>query len=381
MPSGKRITELDEETELTNSHYFVVSDGSDTKRVSRKNVINNIASNENRVLVVLGDSWSDGKNDPDRPWPLIVTEKLGLTAYVTAAVAGRGFSYGGSTSIPNQVASAVTKVQQAGYTADDVRYVVAFGGVNDFRHSQTYINVSAGMRTTYDNARAAFPNAEVFIIGPNAGKWDVMDSLDSTSSDKIDSYATFPAFIHNIKNNMHNNGYPIVWDAGAWLNYYGKDTGNLYNSDLLHPNQTGHCVVAAYVCEVLRGIYSGPHHYSNAADQAPASGDADALLNYSIACDNGIATIQFDMLGDPIEGTSTIYWTLNNFPLMPAGSGRRAYRAGFVCSNFNTPASLADTAYEPIRGYFNPVNRRLTIYPNKTGVLYQLFGTVSLHIY
>lgn len=42
MPDGKRITELDEETTLTDSHYFVVSDGTDTKKVSKENIIDGI---------------------------------------------------------------------------------------------------------------------------------------------------------------------------------------------------------------------------------------------------------------------------------------------------------------------------------------------------
>lgn len=51
MPDGKRIIELDEETELTNLHYFVVTDGTDTKKVSRENVIDNITNNEIDAII------------------------------------------------------------------------------------------------------------------------------------------------------------------------------------------------------------------------------------------------------------------------------------------------------------------------------------------
>lgn len=335
---------------------------------------------ENSVLVVLGDSWSDGSNDPSNTWYMQVSNKLGMAAYVTAAVAGVGFAYGGNTAIPNQVSSALTKVQEAGYSAADVKYVVAFGGVNDYRHSQAYGNVAAGMRTTYDNARTTFPNAEIYLIGPNAGKWNVMDSLDSSSDDKASSYADFPNYIHNIKNNMHNNGYPIVWDAGAWLNYYGGSASALYDSDLLHPTQKGHSVIAGYMCEILLGCYSKPHFYVSDTNRPSDSNTENALMNYSISCDGGVATIQFDMLGNSVVGTDTMVWTLlGNFPLIPGGSSRAAYRAGFVCSNFNW--GNLETGYEPIRGYFRPTDRKLTLYPSQTGVLYQVFGTVSLNIY
>lgn len=338
-----------------------------------------VAKFEKKVLVVLGDSWSDGSNDPDNTWYMQVADKLGFDAYVTNAKAGKGFAYGTTNTIPLQVAGAATLVENAGYTANDVKCVIAFGGVNDYRHSQNYANVASGMKTTYDNARATFPIAEIFIIGPNAGKWDVMDTLDSTSSDKASSYFSFPNYIHSIKSNLHNSGYPIVWDAGAWLNNYGKDAGNLYNSDLLHPNQTGHNVIASYVCEILLGCYNGVHSYRSQSNIAAGTSGVTSPINYSVSVDNGIATIQFDALGDVAATTSTVYWTLDNFPLMPGGTSRPAYRAGFVCSNF-TNSTLPD-GYEPIRGYFNPSNRRLTIYPSAAGGINQLFGTVSLNVY
>lgn len=339
-----------------------------------------VAAIENRVLVVLGDSWSDGTNDPATTWYMRVASKLGLTAYVTAAVAGVGFSHGTTGTIPLQVSSALTKVQQAGYGASDVKYVIAFGGVNDFRHSQSYSDVASGMMSTYDNARTAFPNAEIFIIGPNAGKWDVMDSLDSSDSDKIANYSTFPNYIHSLKSAMHGSGYQVVWDAGAWLNFYGKDAGNLYNSDVLHPNQTGHNVIAAYVCEILQGTYHGPHFYLAESGKAPSSGDSSATLNYSVSCDNGVATIQFEQIAANLATTSTFYWVLANFPLIPGGTNRIAYRAGFVCSNFNG-ASVDTGGYSDNRGYFRPTDRRLTIYPNLSGELKQVFGSVALNVY
>ena len=341
---------------------------------------NPIVPEDRRVLVVLGDSWSDGSNDPTNTWYMQVADKLGFDAYVTNAKAGKGFVYGTTNTIPLQVAGAVTLVENAGYTADDVRCVIAFGGVNDFRHSQSYSAVASGMTTTYDNAQAAFPNAEIFIIGPNAGKWDVMDSLDSSDSDKIANYSTFPNYIHNLKNTMHNSGYPIVWDAGAWLNFYGKDAGNLYNSDVLHPNQTGHNVIAAYVCEILQGTYRGPHFYFAESGKAPSSGDSSATLNYSVSCDNGVATIQFEQIAVNLTTTATFYWVLTNFPLIPGGNNRIAYRAGFVCSNFNGVSTDAG-GYSDNRGYFRPTDRRLTIYPNISGELKQVFGTVALNVY
>lgn len=334
---------------------------------------------ENRVLVVLGDSWSDGSNDPDITWYMRVADRLGLTAYVTAAVAGKGFYYGTTNTIPLQVSSAVTRVQAAGYTVNDVKYVIAFGGVNDYRHSVSYSNVASGMKTTYDNARMAFPNAKVFIVGPNAGQWNLMDSLDSSDADKASNYVGFPNWLRDIKNSMHNSGYPIVWDACAWLNYYGIDAPtNLYSSDLLHPTQMGHSVIAGYMLEVIQGMYSGPHYYRG--DQSLTASSSDSTpLNVKVSVDGGIASIQFECLGSALATTNSVYWILPNFPLFPGASQSYCYRPGFVCSNFSN-ASMTD-AYAPIRGFFNPNNRRLTLYPDKTGGLNQVFGSFSFAIY
>ena len=333
---------------------------------------------ENRVLVVLGDSWSDGSNDPDTTWYMRVADRLGLTAYVTAAVAGKGFHYGITDTIPLQVASAVALVQNAGYTVNDVKYVIAFGGVNDYRHSVSYTNAASGMKTTYNNARTAFPNAKVFIVGPNAGKWDVMDSLDSSDADKKSDYSGFVPWMRDIKNNLHNNGYPIVWDASAWLNYYGVDASNLYNSDLLHPTQMGHNIIASYMLTIIQGTYTGPHFYASSKSLAASSNDSTPL-SVKVTVDGGQASIQFECTGSALVTTNNVYWTLQNFPLFPGGTTGHSYRPGFVCSNFNN-ASLSD-GYAPIRGYFNPNNRRLTLYPNLAGGLNQVFGSLSFAIY
>ena len=333
---------------------------------------------ENKILVVLGDSWSDGNNDPDNPWMKTVKEKMGYDAYITAAIAGKGFYYGGASSIPYQVANAVTAVENAGYSVNDVKTVIAFGGCNDFRHSVTYSNVSSSMQTTYNNAKTAFPNADVYIIGPNAGKWDTMDSLDS-GDDKASNYVGIVNFLTSLKDSMHNSGYPIIFDSCAWLNMYGKNAGNCYNSDNLHPNQTGHNIIAAYMCEILEGSYTGCHYHKREKDLACSTSGITARLNYNLTVENGNATIQFEIISDTVVTTSSVWWIIDNFPLFPGGTSASAFKAGFVCSNFAS-TSMTD-AYAPIRGFFNPTNRRITLYPDKTGGLNQVFGSFCMNIY
>lgn len=62
MPDGKRITELDEETTLTDSHYLVVSNGTDTKKVSWDSVQGHI---ENSKFIVVSDYRNEYTDDDE----------------------------------------------------------------------------------------------------------------------------------------------------------------------------------------------------------------------------------------------------------------------------------------------------------------------------
>lgn len=333
------------------------------------------------VMVVLGDSWSDERNDPANSWLKTVSDTLGMYAYVTNATAGMGFSYGG-TPIPQQVSGAVTKVQAAGYTANDVTLVIAFGGVNDYRHGIAYGPVADGIRATYNNARSAFPNAKIQIIAGNTGNWDTMDTLDTDDPNKATSYAAYPRWIANIKNNLRNAGSgadAYCKDVGLWLNSYGSDAdANIWNNDNLHPVQIGANIIAKHVLSILNGVSESVFYAAvfNAAvpTSSPTTQGIPLTVSYSLNDSHVHMAFLIDANEQGVSSLpSTIFWDLSAvIPQICGGTNNPGYRIAVNAMNFGYGG-------DQVRGYYNAATRRLTIYPPKQ-VLAQTFGTVDFDL-
>ena len=335
-----------------------------------------------KVLVVLGDSWSDETNDPSTSWLKRVSYRLGFEAYVTNAKGGVGFARGGDNAIPNQIAGALTKVQALGYTAEDVSHVIAIGGVNDYRRGETYGDTANGMKTTYNNVRSTFPNAQCEIIGCNAGKWDVMDTLDSTDPNKRASYVEFPRFQAYILNNLNNSGYPAPHYCADWLNWYGTDAANVFEPDTLHPNQTGHNIIAAHIQAILLGRPIRLHKQIFQEIKITVDNiERTLIVNGTI--ENGIMSLSLRYpAGQAIEGTTRRDFTIagKEIPLVPGASNASDLpmnAVGFAVQNYNS-AGVTDGLVPYKAAYFYN-QHEIRFYP--TAVMNDIFCSVTVPLY
>lgn len=335
------------------------------------------------VMVVLGDSWSDESNDPSVTWLSQVASALRMHAYITNAKPGTGFAQGGVT-IPEQVSGAVNKVIAAGYTADDVTLVIAFGGVNDYRRGQAYTAVATAIRTTYTNARNAFPNAKIQIICGNTGNWSTMDSLDPDTEGRRTSYNDFPSWLANLKNNLRNNGNvanAYCDDVALWLNMYGPSAyNNIWNADTLHPIQTGANIIAHRVVELLEGKPNETFfnvHYSIAKPSNDSSINTLPFdVSYSLNGRHVSIVFNIDTENAVTGLPDTLYWNLGNtVPVICAGNTAYNYRIPVNAWNFGPNSGT------PIRGYYNAAINRLTLYPSSTqGNMSQVFGSIEFDL-
>ena len=350
-----------------------------------KKYIDTKVRNVNRgVMVVLGDSWSDNSNDPSHPWMETVANNLRMVAWFTNAKAGNGFAYGTTNKIENQVSGALDKVIVGGYTAEDVSLVIAFGGVNDYRHGMTYSDVSTGIQNTITNIRNTFPNARPFVVCGNTGKWDTMDTLDTDDPNKATSYAEYPYWLSNLKNNMRNNvsfRNAYVDDVALWLGKYGPGaTSNIWKDDNLHPVQTGHNIIAKNMIEVILGEHHDEFMYRDYVYNTPASHTSllTIPLNVSYRMSGKHVTVDFfiDTPSTVTDLPNSVYWNLSNeFPVQLGGTSR-LYRFPVNAWNYG------DSEGKAMRGYYNAATNRLTLYPSSTGnKISQLFGQVSFDLY
>ena len=355
-----------------------------TPQKTVRSYIDNMAlSLRKGVMVVLGDSWSDEQNDPATSWISTVSRTLGMTAYVTNAKAGNGFAFG-DTPIPNQIAGAVDKVVAAGYTAEDVTLVIAFGGVNDYRRGMIYAAVADGIRNTFTRSRTAFPNAKIQIICGNTGNWSTMDALDGGTEGRRASYADYPEWLTNIKNNIRNNawlGDAYCDDVALWLNMYGSNAwSNIWNSDTLHPLQTGANIIAHRIIEVLNGNTGETYYCTRVLKATPNSNPTieTVPLDVSYSLHGRHVSIAFHInTASPVTGLpDTLYWDISTLlPVICAGSNAYNYRIPVNAWNYGPDYVTA------MRGYYNAATNRLTLYPSSTqGNLSQMFGSVEFDL-
>lgn len=201
-------------------------------------------------IVFFGDSWTvgTGAGDPDTPdrynkrFSTLVANALGLTQF-NFAVGGAGFAISGNT-IGSQItiaADSMTAVE-----INNTAIVVISGGVNDLRHivdqSITYSAFLSGIKNCVNTAVSQFPKAKIYVYLGNY----TANGITPTWQDWISSAER--ALQDGVSRNV-----TIVPYLGAAIDGL---TSN-YISDTLHPNPTGHRLLANYIINTISGAGAG----------------------------------------------------------------------------------------------------------------------------
>ena len=255
--------------------------------------------NQNRVFVIIGDSWSDDVSDPSNPWYETVANKMNADYVVNVAYRATGYAATtGTTSFYNQVANAVAACANAGYTVEDVSHVIMLGGINDYRFGSTAANTATGIKNTYNAAVEAFPNAKIYPIFGTVGEWSSMDSGLSSIDNPRTEYGSYPYFITLINKYCKTEGIPVITnDVGAWLNVIDYNSGagsaiSPYSTDRVHPTQDGHNIIASYVLQILNGTYDGIE-WSAYNTISTATGGQSMTLQWSLKIAHGVGVLKF----------------------------------------------------------------------------------------
>lgn len=208
-------------------------------------------------FVVCGDSWSDGNND-ENPWVPRVAEYNNMRA-INQAIAGTGFATG--TTFAQQVLNAKTYCDNNNIDVENVKYIIAYGGVNDYRNGRTISEVNTGFDTFMVNAHTNFPNSKIIVVFSNTGLFNTWDTVTISDPNARSSYQEFPEWNEEITSHMRTGGHcQVISDSYLWLNVYGQDSTNkVFKADRLHPQAIGQRVIAQYMLQILNGSYSGVH--------------------------------------------------------------------------------------------------------------------------
>lgn len=142
---------LDVQDEINNKLDALVADG------TLENIIKKYLKLQDKIIVI-GDSWSD-LDVTDAVWSPIVANNVHceLTNY---AKSGAGFLYTANSSIDTQV----TNFSNSQIDKDTVKYIILFGGINDYRHNITSDDLANKITSIVGQLKQIAPKANIYYI-------------------------------------------------------------------------------------------------------------------------------------------------------------------------------------------------------------------------
>ena len=211
----------------------MVSDGTLSNIINQElftnleNKINEVDSNVLTDIVIIGDSYTAL---PGSTWANDVASQLNLTLHKFAQS-----SMGYVHQINNQ--TFIDLIPDSPSYANKVKYVICYGGINDFdaTRSQIESNVTAFIT----KAKNTFPNAQILIVGPQH------------EADKTDTITQrYEREVIGIERACIKSGVSFT-DASKWLintEFLYTDT---YSSDRLHPSSLGYKIIASKMLSII----------------------------------------------------------------------------------------------------------------------------------
>lgn len=219
----QNATEIDEiNGEITNIKN--VTDHSDLMVLSGK------------TMGFIGDSWGTGNGVSNgEAYPEVVCNRLSMGC-VNKCVGGAGFlrrAGGTGKTFTDQLNDLVT---ENGTTPID--YVCVMGGFNDVNNSYDAEEIREACLTLINNIRSKLPNAKIIWMGFNM-RCNVLDEK-------------FRQAMSYVNNAYKQCATGIIYGARNWqFDLIGYE--NYFNNDCVHPNVTGHRIIANQIINTLLG--------------------------------------------------------------------------------------------------------------------------------
>lgn len=248
---GDRFTELENETdELANDVESIRG-----------------ALDLHTAYVAIGDSYGEGSGQ-NNGWINKMATKLGLTVGTSlfkSSVGGAGFTKSDAAHNFTQMLAALGNGMTANQR-DSVGKVLCVGGTNDV--GVTTDTITQGVAGFCTQARALFPNAEVYI-GMGSGCY--ADNFVSVQSTRIlPGYMSAQLYPHC--HYMHNVQYALHDRA-------------LMNPDHIHPSDAGYEALTGAIIAAVSGGYSYSLH-KRGRILSPVGGTFDTEVQYGVTTVN-----------------------------------------------------------------------------------------------
>jgi hypothetical protein len=195
----------------------------------------------NKMMLVIGDSFSNNAQSGTPLWYTYVSRWHGLTVYTTASD-GMGYATGNN--------SFLTQLQTANndstLTNDDVKEIYIVGGLNDLGNSSlTAANFETAVINTLEYAEEHFGNALIYVVGIFPFQWYNFYSGSTCFTDNLRT-KTFQAKLSSACITSDTNRVIFKNSQYFGLSTYGYfGNANAYNQR--HPSALGEKMIAQFI--------------------------------------------------------------------------------------------------------------------------------------
>ena len=196
-----------------------------------------------KIMIVIGDSYSDASYVGSNVWCNNVAKQLGMSVK-NYAKSGCGFTRNVQKKFQDLIELAISEIAEI----EKVKLIICYGGVND---SEIFLNEKSAVIKFINTAKKAFPSAAIIMAGSQAKKLQLTE-LNASNTKAIQEAC-------------EQTGVAFV-DARLWLYTNGKA---YYKDDGLHPTDTdGQNCIAKNMMAVINGQ---PNAITNNVTISPSS--------------------------------------------------------------------------------------------------------------
>lgn len=263
-----------------------------------------------KKIAFIGDSWGAGNGvEAANSYPNRVANDMGMQLY-NHCVGGAGFLQpaGGTGPTFNGELDALIS---SGVVPD---FICILGGYNDINHGFNTTDVYNAVNTLLQKASNSFPQATIVFCGMNFSCFDVTLKFKSLY------YMMRRAVLFAYRSCIFVDN----WQFGLLGN------SNYYNADLVHPNSTGHALIAHAIENALVGGNGYTYSYI-------VSGPVD----------------NFSPFAECTAVGSHMLWTENDrvYYNMPALTLASAFSGAFLKSSWRVPNPVRPSNWIQVKPY------------------------------
>lgn len=281
------------------------------------NAANNLANSlttkrslSGKKIAFIGDSWGAGNGvEPTNAFPSRVATDMGMQLY-NHCVGGAGFLQPASGTGPT-FNGELDALISSGVVPD---FICILGGFNDINHGFNTTDVYNAVNALLQKASNSFPQATIIFCGMNFSCFDVTLKFKSLY------YMMRRSVLFAYRGCIFVDN----WQFGLLGN------SNYYNADLVHPNSTGHALIAHAIENALVGGNGYTYSYI-------VSGPTD----------------NFSPFAECTAVGTHMLWTVNDrvYYNMPALTLAGAFSGAFLKSSWRVPNPVRPSNWVVVKPY------------------------------